>query len=392
MIYRSHKIALELNQSQEEYFRKAAGCARFAYNWALEEWNRQYEAGEKPTAFKLDKLFNSIKKKHFPFVLEVSSAACQKSIINLGTAFDRYIKLISGKPIFKKKNSSDGFSLDKRLTKINERTIYIPKLGLIRMRENLRLTGKIMNVTISKVANRWYASIAVEMDETQFNPTTSAEVVGVDLGVKTLATLSTGEVYHGPKSYRKSMKTLAKLQRRASKKKKGSKNRKKANDKVAKVHARIANVRKDYINKMTTNLVSRFRTIVIEDLNVKGMLKNHKLALSLGDSSFGEIRRQLEYKSQAASVMLIVADRWFPSSKTCSCCGTVKKNLSLSERTFNCECGFTLDRDLNAALNLKNLAADSAVTACGENSSGSDALRSNETRLCEAGSRRIAAE
>lgn len=379
MIYRSHKIALELNQSQEVYFRKAAGCARFVYNWALEEWNRQYEAGEKPTAFKLNKLFNSIKREKFPFVIELSNVICQKAILNCGVAFSNFFKGAKNYPKFKKKASYNRFSLDNNVSKIKKDKLYIPKLGWVKMRESLRLEGKIYSVSISRQANRWYASIGVEMDELQFNKANSTEVVGIDLGIKTLATLSNGDVYHGPKSYRKSMKKLKKLQRRASKKKLGSKNRRKANDKVAKLHARISNIRKDFIHKMTTKIVSQFGTVVIENLNVKGMVKNHNLALSLGDASFGEIRRQLEYKCHTAGVNLIVADRWFPSSKTCSCCGTVKEKLPLSERTFKCECGFELDRDLNAAINLKKLAADLAVTACGETSSGFESLIQIET-------------
>lgn len=379
MIYRSHKIALELNQSQEEYFRKAAGCARFAYNWALEEWNRQYEAGEKPNINKINAKFNKIKREKFPFVLNISKLSCQNSILNLGMAFTRFFKGTSDKPKFKKKGFSDKFQLDNHSAKIDKNKIFIPKLGWVKMCESLRLEGKIMNVSISRQANRWYASIGVEMDESQFNKTNFVEVVGIDLGIKTLATLSNGDVYHGPKSYRKSMKKLKKLQRRASKKQKDSKNRRKANDKVAKLHARISNIRKDFIHKMTTKIVGQFGTVVIENLNVKGMVKNHNLALSLSDASFGEIRRQLEYKCYAAGVNLIVADRWFPSSKTCSCCGTVKEKLPLSERTFKCECGFELDRDLNAAINLKKLAADLAVTACGETSSGFESLIQIET-------------
>nr|WP_293085816.1 RNA-guided endonuclease TnpB family protein [Okeania sp. SIO3B5] len=193
----------------------------------------------------------------------------------------------------------------------------------------------------------------------------SVDVVGVDLGVKTLATLSTGEVFEGAKSYRKLEAKLSRLQYLNRHKVVYSSNWKKAQLRIAQVHSQIANIRKDTLHKLTTYLAKNHSQIVIEDLNVSGMMTNHKLAKAVADMGFYEFRRQLEYKCKLYGSEVIVVDRWFPSSKTCSNCGTVKKSLFLSERVFNCEhCNFSCDRDLNAALNLA-MAGSSSVTACG---------------------------
>ncbi|NES73403.1 MAG: IS200/IS605 family element transposase accessory protein TnpB, partial [Okeania sp. SIO2D1] len=216
---------------------------------------------------------------------------------------------------------------------------------------------------ISRKADRWFISFKIET-EPQITKK-SVDVVGVDLGVKSLATLSTGEVFPGAKSYRKLEAKLSRLQYLNRHKTKFSSNWKKAQLKIAQLHSKIANIRKDTLHKLTTYLAKNHSQIVIEDLNVSGMMSNHKLAKAVADIGFYEFRRQLEYKCQLYGSSLTIVDRWFPSSKTCSNCGTVKESLLLSERVFNCEqCNFSCDRDLNAALNLA-MAVSSTVTACG---------------------------
>ncbi len=182
-------------------------------------------------------------------------------------------------------------------------------------------------------------------------------VAGVDLGVKALATLSTGQVFENPKTYKKQLRKLQRLSRSHSRKVKGSRNKHKSKIKHAKHHARVANIRFDTLHKITNYLCKNHAIIVVEDLNVSGMMKNDKLAQAIADCGFYEFRRQLEYKCEKFGSQLIVADRWYPSSKTCSCCGHKKEKLSLSERVFDCEnCGNSIDRDLNAAINLSRLA------------------------------------
>lgn len=251
--------------------------------------------------------------------------------------------------------------------------------------EKIRFSGKIMSVMVSRTADHWFASFQIETSNVQ-RYSENQGIVGVDLGVKNLATLSEGTVFDGPKALRYYLKKLKRLQRRLSKRLKGSKNRAKLMIKVARLHARLANIRKDYLHKLTTFLAKTFSVIGIENLNVKGMLKNYSLALAISDMGFYEFRRQLTYKCQLFGSWLEVIDRWFPSSKTCSNCGFMNDGLALKDRDWICpECGIHHDRDINAAINIKNLAASSAVTACGEISSGRKSQFSSETGLCETG-------
>jgi putative transposase len=240
------------------------------------------------------------------------------------------------------------------------------------MRESLRFTGKIMSATVSRVADRWFVSITVEtQDDLRLPKAKNQGAVGVDLGVAALATLSTGEAIPGPKAHKALLSRLRRLSRSLSRKKKGSCNRKKAKAKLAKLHARIASIRSDALHKLTTDLTSRFHTIGIEDLNVRGMVRNRRLSRAVADMGFFEFRRQLQYKAQMRGNQIVLADRWFASSKTCSCCGHKLEELALSQRAWTCpECGSVHDRDVNAAINLKYMAASSAVSACGEEGSG----------------------
>jgi putative transposase len=240
------------------------------------------------------------------------------------------------------------------------------------MRETLRFAGKIMSATISRVADRWFVSIAVEtQDDSHLPKAENQGVVGVDLGVKALATLSTGETIPGPKPHKALLGRRQRLSRSLSRKQKGSANRHKAKAKLARLHARIAAIRSDALHKFTTDLTRRFHTIGIEDLNVRGMMKNRHLARSIADMGFFEFRRQLAYKAAMRGGQVVVADRFYASSKTCSACGHKLDDLPLSVREWTCpSCGTVHDRDVNAAVNLKNMAVSSTVAACGGVGSG----------------------
>ena len=224
-----------------------------------------------------------------------------------------------------------------------------------------------------RVADPWFVSITVEVpDQSHLPKAENQGVVGVDLGVSALATLSTGEIITGPKPHKALLTRLQRLSRSLSRKQKGSANRRKAKAKLARLHARIANIRQDALHKLTTDLTRRFHTIVIEDLNVRGMMRNRHLARSIADMGFFEFRRQLEYKAAMRGGQVVVADRWFPSSKTCSACGSVQKEMPLSVRQWTCpDCGAYHDRDLNAAKNLATYAVSSTVSACGGEGYGS---------------------
>ena len=372
----AHRIALDLTNKQASYMARAAGIARFAYNWALAEWKRQYEAWKldnnqpKPTQAALRRQLNSIKREQFPWMLEVTKNAPQMAIIQLGEAFKNFFAGRAKFPKFRKKGLHDRFSLTNDQFSIDGCRIRIPNLGWVRMRESLRFAGKIMSATISRVADRWFVSIAVDtVDDSHLPKAENQGVVGVDLGVSALATLSTGETIAGPKPHKALLARLQRLARSLSRKQKGSANRKKA--KLAKLHARIAAIRTDALHQLTTSLTRRFHTIGIEDLNVKGMVKNPHLARSIADMGFFELRRQLEYKAAMRGGQIVVADRFYPSSKTCSGCGHKLEALPLSVREWTCPvCEVRHDRDVNAAINLKNMAVSSTVSACGEEGAG----------------------
>ena len=366
----AHKIELRCNNKQRTYFAKASGTARFAYNWALSQWQAQYQAHKenpelpKPNQGHLRKQLNDIKREQFPWMLEVTKNSPQMAIIQLGEAFKRFFKGLAKYPRFKKKGINDSFTLTNDQFKLDDSLsrIKIPNLGWVRLREPLRFHGKILSATVSRQADRWMVSISVDTNNLDhLKPAENQGVVGVGLGVTTLAKLSTCESVVGSKPLKTLLQRLKRLSRAMCRKQKGSANRKKAQMRLAQLHRRIANIRKDTLHQLTSDLTRRFHTIGIEDLNVKGMLSNGKLARSIADMGFHEFKRQLEYKAQMRGNLIVIADRWFPSSKTCSVCGAIKQDLTLKDRIFKCECGHCQDRDLNAAMNLAKYAVSYTV-------------------------------
>ncbi len=382
----SHKICLNPNNKQATYLAKAAGTARFAYNWALAEWQTQYAAWKegnsqpKPSQFSLRKQLNAIKREQFPWMLEVTKNAPQMAIIQLGAAFKNFFAGRAKYPQFKKKGKSrDSFTLTNDQFSIDGCRIRIPNLGLVRMRETLRFSGKMLSATISRTADQWFVSYTVDTDSNRLPPaenqgdalSLSKGVVGIDLGVSALATLSTGEIVTGAKPHKTLLSRLQRLSRSLSRKVKGSNNRNKAKAKLAKLHARIADIRQDTLHQLTTDLTRRFSLIGIEDLNVSGMVKNRHLSRAISDMGFFEFRRQLVYKAEMRGGIVVVADRFFASSKTCSACGQKIEKLPLSIRQWDCPtCGASHDRDVNAAMNLANHAVSYTVSACGGDGSG----------------------
>lgn len=373
----AHKIALDPNDKQATYFAKASGVARFAYNWALAEWQRHYAAHKgdpalpAPSQMALRRQLNSIKRAQFPWMAEATKNAPQMAILQLGNAFKNFFAGRAKYPRFRKKGVHDRFTLTNDQFDVDGFRIRIPHPGWVRMREALRFSGKIMSATVSRVADRWFVSITVETSDAPPQPAENQGAVGVDLGVSALATLSTGEQVAGAKPHTALLKRLKRLSRALSRKQKGSRNRRKAKAKLARLHARIANIRYDTLHKLTTELTRRFHTIGVEDLHVRGMMANRHLARSIADMGFHEFRRHLDYKAQRRGGQIVVADRWFPRSKTCSCCGTVVDALPLLVRQWTCgDCGASHDRDVNAAQNLERYAVSSTVSACGGEGAG----------------------
>jgi len=371
----AHVIALDATAAQEQHFRKACGVARLAYNWALAEWKRKYEAGERPSAYKLKIKWNEIRRSQFPFTLEVTKCAGSQAILNLGVAFGNFFRDLKKPkgvrkvryPCVKKKGVHDSFSLWNDQFAIDGTRIRIPNLGWVRLTEPLRIAGKIMGAVVKRECDRWFVSVQVEVPDPELPHTAPGSVVGIDLGISTHLSLSQplpdGRTkIENPQPRRAYARRQRKLQRRISRQElvrrranaKRSKRQARRQAQLRQLHYRIGCIRKDAIHKATTVVASAFETIVIEDLNVSGMSKNHALAGSVLDAAFGEIGRQLAYKTKIAGGRVVIADRFFPSSKTCSDCGHVVDALPLHVREWMCPvCGRVHDRDTNAAINLE---------------------------------------
>ncbi len=382
----AHKIALDLTQAQETYCRKAAGTARFTYNWALAHWKMQYHNEEKPTAGKLKVQWNALKHECYPWVEDVHKDTNQQPFTNLGTAFQRFFRHEAAYPTFKKKGRHDSFYISNDKCQVQGKRFRIPRLGWVRMREALRFDGKLLSAVVSRTADRWYVSLAVQIETPPTRCENQAGRVGVDLGVKHLATLSTGQQIDGPTPLKAALRTLRRLNRQLARRTKHSANWQKTKAKLGRQHARIAHIRHDALHKLTTALPRSFHQIVIEDLHVNGMVRNHHLARAISDMGLGLFRRMLTYKAQVYGVQVILADRWFPSSKMCRICGVLHETLTLKDRVFVCTaCGHTEDRDIHAAKNLQAYPGlQGNENVCGLLSAGQKAQAPGETRQDEA--------
>ena len=338
---------------------KTIGVCRLIYNLALEVKIRAHkEFGISISAYELQKEIKYLRKE-YSWVAEVDYNAIGKSIVNMETAFKNFFRG-AGYPKFKRKRKNGSFVCNNNKREINwERsTLSISKISNIPVVLSRKFEGKIKTVTISKTSTgKYFASILVDTNSNNIMPPAPNKAVGVDLGIKDFATLSTGEKIPNPKYFQGGLRRLKVLQRKASRKNKGSKNRNKANLRLAILHERITNQRNDFLHKLSTKLISdnQTDTICVESPAVKNMVKNHKLAQAISDVSWSEFVRQLEYKGKWYGKNIIKIDRFYASSKTCSDCGYKYDELNLSERTWTCSnCGSNHDRDVNAAINIKN--------------------------------------
>jgi putative transposase len=352
----SIKTQLKLNQGQRVLMSKHAGIARFTYNWGLATWQALYKDGYKPNYRLLRTFFNQNLKTNPDLSWLKEEGICQKvtefAFEQLGDSYKRFFKGQAEYPKFKKKGkSTNSFTINAggKPIPVGGTRIKLPRIGWVKTYEGLpHITAS--KLTISERAGNWYISFAFEQShEPTLNKT---PVVGVDLGIKELAILSTGVVFNNPKASRRFKKKLARQQRELSRKVRGSNQYQKQKLKVAKTYKRVSDIRLDATHKATTTISKNHAKIVIENLNVSGMMSNHKLAGSVADANFSEFRRQLEYKSKKFGAEVILAGRFYPSSKTCSSCGHIQ-DMPLKLRVFDCgNCGISIERDLNAAKNL----------------------------------------
>lgn len=377
IILRAYKTELDPNNIKRTLLLKHAGARRWAYNWGLRRKIEEYEkAGKSPNAKALHKEINRLKKTEVPWMYEVSKCAPQEALRDLDEAYDHFFRRVKegGKPGFprfkSKKHGVGGFRLTGTI-KVLERHIQLPRLGRIRLKERGYLPFdnpkiRILSATVTERAGRWFVSLQVEEEVETKEPI--QEIGGADVGINALATLSDGKRFDNPRTLARAERKLKHLQRSVSRKKKGSENRRKANRRLAQAHARVARIRENTLHVISSAIAKRFGVVGMEDLNVDGMCRNRCLSKALHDAAIAELARQVEYKIGWNGGLVILAERFFPSSKMCSRCHVVKAELPLSERTFQCdECGLVLDRDENAARNLKAVAASGTETlnACG---------------------------
>jgi transposase len=356
---KAHKIRLNPTPEQGNYFARAAGTARFTYNWAVSEWQRQSEAGGKPSALALRTQFNAIKKDRFPWVYDVTKCAVEGAFMDVAAAFNNFFEgrksgRKTGFPRFKsKKRSRQSFYLANDKFTVGDHWIDVPKLGRVNMSEKLRFSGKILSARISKQASWWFVAITVEIpDEVPLN---SYSPVGVDVGLNRLATLSDGRRYENQRPLAQQLKKLRRLNKELARRTQGGKNWLKTKDKLGRLHYEIACIRLNWLHKLTTQIAKTSGIVAVEDLHVKGLIRNRCLSRSFSDASVGKLLDLLESKVPRQGGMLLKVDRFFPSSLLCHCCGARKDDLELSDRVFVCpdpDCGYIGDRDENAALNL----------------------------------------
>ena len=366
-MFKAYKYKLIPNQEQMETLSKYFGSVRFVYNWGLNKKIESHkECGKSIGCFQLTKELTLLKKqKGFEWLKECPKDTLDLSLRNLDAAFSNFFKKNAKYPKFKsKKYSRDSVKFRKTVHfDFIDWTVELPKIGKIDLCKNRtfnQATNKIVNCTVSKDSCGTYWC-AVVIDDLQEMPS-KAEIrkdnsVGIDLGIKDYAILSDGRKFSNPKHLENTNKKLAHLQKVFARKEKGSKNYEKMRIKVAKCHRKIANKRNDSLHNLSSYLVNNYKTICLEDLNVKGMLQNHHLARAIQDASWGEFTRQLQYKSDWKGDNIIYIGRFEPSSKTCSVCGYKKEDLKLSDRKWTCpNCGTKHDRDVNAAINIKEMA------------------------------------
>lgn len=357
-LHKCLKFRIMPTAHQEGCLARIAGSRRFVWNWALARWREYYkETGRSIPISQLSRELTELKKQaETSWLNESPSHSLQQSLRDLQNSFTAFFRGQSKYPKFKSKKRERPKFRIYRDCKFTNSTIYIPKVGNVRIRNSHEFTGPAKCSSFSRLPNgHWHVTVLVEFEilDNNLPQPNPSNTVGIDVGLKDFVVTSNDERTLTPKFYRSSERKIQRAQKILSRRKKGSKRREKARLTVARIHQKVSNQRGDFLHKLTSQLIRNHDAIYIEDLNVKGLAKT-KLAKSFYDASIGEFRRQLEYKSTWNRKHLVVIDRFFPSSKMCSQCGSINEELTLKDRTWVCGCGVTHDRDLNAAINIRN--------------------------------------
>jgi len=380
-VNQAFRYELDPTVRQQRLLARAAGTARYAFNWGLALCKRLLNAGKPvPHAAEIHRLWNAEKAQR-SWVYGVSKCCGQEALRDLDRAFANFWRGRKegrrvGFPRFRRKHGRrDSFRLTGSI-KVHPKSVTLPRVGCVRTKETTeKFRGRILSATVSREADRWYVSLAVEVEHDDPQPV-EGPVVGVDLGLKSFAALSDGSELESSKPLARALRRLRHRQQLHSRKQRGSRNRRKSAVALARLHRRIRCRRADFLHKTTTDLAKTKSVIGVEDLSVRGMIRNRHLSRAIADAGWGEFRRMLAYKTEWYGSRLIVAPRFYPSTKRCSACGHVKTEMPLAERIFQCEaCGAEIDRDLNAARNLASLVAGSSpetVNACGAEGSGQE--------------------
>jgi putative transposase len=356
MVHKAFKFRIYPNCSQIELINKTIGCSRFVFNHFLNESIKTYENTNKRLSYVASSKILTALKKEIPWLSEVDSIALQSSLKALDESYQRFFKKQNSFPKFKsKKNPVQSYTTKfvNGNIEVGENYIKLPKLGLVKFSKSRKVDGRIINATIRRAASgKYFVSILAEVEVSEFPKTLSK--IGIDLGIKTFATLSNGENIENPKFLKKHEKRLAHAQRILSRRTKGSKNWYKQKQKVARIHETIVNLRNDFLNKVTTTLIKNHDLVAVEDLQILKMLKNQNLAKLISDASWSKFRTMLDYKSNWYGKKLIVVSSIFPSSQLCSGCGVKNKAVKcLSVRDWECpNCHQVNERDLNASMNI----------------------------------------
>lgn len=357
---KAFKFKIYPNQEQQVLIEKHIGCVRFVYNWGLAKKIEHYQQNkEKVSCFELTKELTILKKeKDFEWLNEVNSQSLQMSLRNLDDAFTKFFREKKGFPKFHKKTGKKSFQVPQHV-KINfeNNTIQLPKINKVKINLHRKFEGKIKTCTISKNAlNQYFIAILID-DNIEFPQKveiTEQTAIGIDLGIKDFAIFSDGTKISNPKNTKKYATNLAKHQKRLARKKVKSKRRELQRKKVAKIHLKVVNSRNDFLHKISSNIVKKYDTIITENLNISGMVKNHNLAKAISDCSWGNFTNMLEYKCSWYGKNFVQIGRFEPSSKICNVCGTINQSLTLKDREWTCDnCSTIHDRDVNASLNIK---------------------------------------